>query len=104
MNRVAFKMKLKIGFEDEYRKRHNALWPELKTLLKEQGISDYSIFFDEETHLLFAIQKVEGDQGSQDLGKNPVVKKWWHYMADIMDVNDDESPVTIPLREVFYLE
>ena len=104
MNRVAFKMKLKIGFEDEYRKRHNALWPELKTLLKEQGISDYSIFFDEETHLLFAIQKVEGDQGSQDLGKNPVVKKWWHYMADIMDVNDDESPVTIPLREVFYLD
>ena len=104
MNRVAFKMKLKIGFEDEYRKRHNALWPELKTLLKEQGISDYSIFFDEETHLLFAIQKVDGDQGSQDLGKNPVVKKWWHYMADIMDVNDDESPVTIPLREVFYLD
>jgi L-rhamnose mutarotase len=104
MNRVAFKMKLKIGFEDEYRKRHNALWPELKTLLKEQGISDYSIFFDEETHLLFAIQKVEGDQGSQDLGKNPVVKKWWHHMADIMDVNDDESPVTIPLREVFYLD
>lgn len=104
MNRVAFKMKLKAGFEEEYRKRHDALWPELKTLLKEQGISDYSIFFDEETHLLFAIQKVDGDQGSQDLGTNPVVKKWWHYMADIMEVNDDESPVTIPLREVFYLE
>ncbi len=104
MNRVAFKMRLKPGFEDEYRKRHDALWPELKDLLKEQGVSDYSIFLDEETNILFAIQKVEGDQGSQDLGTNPVVKKWWHHMADIMEVNDDESPVTIPLREVFYLE
>ena len=104
MQRLAFKMKLKPGFEDEYKKRHDAIWPELHALLKEQGVFDYSIFFDEETNLLFAVQKVEGDQGSQDLGSNPIVKKWWHYMADIMEVNDDESPVTIPLREVFYLE
>ena len=103
MQRVAFKMKLKPGYEAEYRKRHDELWPELKILLREQGISDYSIFFDEETNLLFAVQKVEGDEGSQDLGTNLVVKKWWHYMSDIMETNDDESPVTIPLRELFYL-
>ena len=103
MGRVAFKMKLNPGCVEEYRKRHDALWPELKELLKEQGISDYSIFFDEETHTLFAVQSVSGDGGSQDLGQNPVVQKWWAYMADIMATNPDNSPVSIPLTEVFYL-
>lgn len=104
MERVAFKMKLKKGFEEEYKKRHDEIWPELKALLKDQGVSDYSIFFDEETGILFGVQKVEGDTGSQDLGQNPIVQKWWDYMADIMEVNEDNSPVTIPLKEVFYFE
>ena len=104
MTRAAFKMKVKSGCEAEYQKRHDEIWPELATLLKEEGISDYSIFLDEETGTLFAVQKVDGDQGSQDLAKKPIVRKWWSYMADIMDVNEDKSPVAIPLREVFYLE
>ena len=104
MNRVAFKMKVKSGCEAEYEKRHDEIWPELAALLREQGVSDYSIFLDEESGALFAVQKVDGDKGSQDLAQNPIVQKWWHYMADIMDVNDDQSPVAIPLREVFYLE
>jgi len=104
MRRVAFKMKLKKGYEDEYKKRHDEIWPELAELIRAQGVSDYSIFLDEETGILFAVQKVSGDQGSQDLGTNPVVQKWWQYMADIMETNPDDSPVTIPLREVFHLD
>jgi L-rhamnose mutarotase len=104
IKREAFKMFLKPGYEKEYEKRHNAIWPELKTLLKEAGVSDYSIFLDRETHALYAVQKVSGSGGSQDLGNNPVVKKWWDYMADIMEVNPDNSPVSIPLPEVFYME
>jgi L-rhamnose mutarotase len=103
MKRVAFKMKLKAGFRDEYKRRHDELWPELRALIKAQGISDYSIFLDEETNILFAVQKVEGGAGSQDLGALEIVKKWWSYMADIMETNPDESPVSIPLGEVFYL-
>ena len=103
MKRVGFKMRLKPGFRDEYKRRHDALWPELKALLKAQGVSDYSIFYDEETGILFASQKVEGDSSSQDLGSQAIVAKWWAYMADIMDTNPDNSPVTIPLDEVFYL-
>ena len=103
MRRVAFKMKLKEGFEAEYKKRHDELWPELKELLKSSGVNEYSIFLDEETNILFAVQKIEGEAGSQDLGSNPVVQKWWAYMADIMETNDDKSPVTIPMKEVFYL-
>ncbi len=104
MKRYAFKMKLKPGCKEEYKKRHDQIWPELKQLLENSGIRDYSIFFDEESHTLFATQKVTGDQDSQDLGKTEIVQKWWTYMADIMETNPDNSPVAIPLEEVFYLE
>jgi len=97
-------MFLKPGCEQEYEKRHNEIWPELKKLLQDSGISDYSIFWDKETNILFAVQKTEGDAGSQDLGKNPIVKKWWGYMADIMKTNPDNSPVSVPLKEVFFME
>ena len=104
MQRHAFKMKLKPGYREEYAKRHAEIWPELKQLLKEAGVSDYSIFLDEETNILFAVQKVTGDQGSQDLGETEIVQKWWDYMADIMETNPDNSPVTVPLEEVFHMD
>ncbi len=99
----AFRMKLKPGMQAEYEKRHAEIWPELKTLLSENGIYDYRIFLDEETYFLFAVQKVKGSGGSQNLGAEIVVRKWWHFMADLMEVNEDESPVSVPLKEVFYL-
>ena len=96
-------MKLKPGHEAEYIRRHDAIWPELKQLLKEAGVSDYAIYLDEETHTLFAVQKQSG-ASSQDLGSTAIVQKWWAYMADIMDTNPDNSPVSVPLKEVFHLE
>ena len=103
MKRFAFKMKLKPGCKAEYKKRHDQIWPELQQLLKNAGISDYSIFLDEESNTLFAVQKIDGAQGSQDLGKTEIVQKWWAYMADIMETNPDNSPVSIALEEIFYL-
>ena len=104
MKRFGFKMKLKPGFKEEYKKRHDAIWPELKALIQSTGVSDYSIFLDEETNILFGVQKQGGKMSSQDLGANPVVMKWWSYMADIMETNPDNSPVTVPLEEVFYMK
>ena len=104
MKRLAFKMYLNEGQKEEYKKRHNELWPELHQLLKDAGVSEYSIFLDEETNILFAYQKVSGDGGSQDLSQTEIVQKWWAFMADIMKTNPDHSPVTIPLDEVFYME
>jgi len=104
MQRLAFKMYLKEGQKEEYKKRHNALWPELHQLLKDAGVSEYSIFLDEETNILFAFQKVSGEGGSQGLEQTEVVQKWWAFMADIMKTNPDNSPVSIPLEEVFYLK
>lgn len=104
IKRFAFKMFLKPGCREEYKKRHDAIWPELAQMIKDTGVYDYSIFLDEETNILFGVQKQKGASSSQDMGDNPVVKKWWDYMSDIMEVNSDNSPVTIPLDEVFYME
>ena len=104
MQRLAFKMYLNEGQKEEYRKRHNEIWPELKKVLKDSGVSEYSIFLDEETNILFAFQKVSSEGGSQDLGHTEIVKKWWAFMADVMKINPDNSPVSIGLEEVFYME
>jgi L-rhamnose mutarotase len=42
--------------------------------------------------------------GAQDLGQNPIVKRWWAFMADIMETNPDNSPKTEMLEELFYME
>lgn len=104
MKREAFKMYLKAGFEAEYERRHNALWPEVKELLSKNGVFDYSIYWDKETNILFAFQKTEGSESSQDLGKLEIIQKWWDYMADIMEVNPDNSPISVPLKEVFHMD
>jgi L-rhamnose mutarotase len=104
MKREAFKMYLKPGYEAEYERRHAEIWPEVKQLLKDSGVYDYSIFWDKETNILFGVQKTSGDASSQDMGDNQIIQKWWAYMADIMETNADNSPVSIPLKEVFYME
>ncbi len=103
MHRIAFKMQLFKGYEDEYKKRHYALWPEMQQLLKESGISDYSIFLDSTTNSLFGVLKAEDLKKLADLSSQPLMQCWWQYMRDIMETNPDASPVQVPLTEVFYL-
>ena len=94
MHRAAFKMKLKPGAAAEYKKRHDELWPELAAELKAAGVSDYSIFLDEETLTLFAAA----------LPHSPIVRQWWDSMAPLMETHSDNSPVAQPLEEVFHLD
>ncbi|HEV7330946.1 MAG TPA: L-rhamnose mutarotase [Flavisolibacter sp.] len=103
MPRLAFKMKLFPGKEAEYKKRHDEIWPELQALLKETGIRDYSIFLDRETGSLFGVLTITDSQKMDTLPQHEVMQRWWAYMADIMESNKDNSPVSIPLEEVFYL-
>jgi L-rhamnose mutarotase len=103
MQRVAFKMKLLHGYEEEYKKRHDEIWDDLKDLLKQIGIVDYSIFLDKRSNDLFGYLTIEDRKKLDELPKEPVMQKWWSYMKDIMETNSDNSPVTIPLEEVFYL-
>ena len=101
--RHAFKMYLNPGMEGEYIRRHDEIWPELSALLREAGVSNYSIHLDRESNVLFGyLERVEG-HGMADLPKHPVMQKWWAYMGDIMRTNADGSPVAIDLTETFYL-
>ena len=104
MQRNAFTMQLKPGFEAEYKKRHDEIWPELSALLSASGIQDYSIFLDWKTLTLFAVQKLADDFDPESIPQHPIVKKWWAYMADIMETNPDNSPRTGALHEVFHMD
>ncbi len=99
---VAHKLKLKPGMAAEYRKRHDAIWPELATAIRAAGISDYSIFLDEETHTLFAVQTLAPGHTAAELRKTAVLQKWWAHLAPLMEVNPDNSPVRVPLPLVFH--
>ncbi|MGN6553488.1 MAG: L-rhamnose mutarotase [Verrucomicrobiota bacterium] len=103
MTRVAFTMRLKPGTIAEYKKRHDEIWPELSQELRSAGVSDYSIFLDEETLTLFAVQKLSDTNTAAKLPESPTVRKWWNYMAPLMEVQPDNAPVCKPLQEVFHL-
>jgi len=96
-------MKIFKGQEFEYKKPHDELWPDLQHLVDARGTSDYSIFLDESTNNLFGVLKVRSPQALDNPPQSAVMQKWWQYMVDIMETNPDNSPVSIPLKEVFYL-
>jgi L-rhamnose mutarotase len=104
MKRLAFKMQLKPGVVAEYQRRHAKIWPELAKAIREAGISDYSIFLDEETLTLFALQEQTDNNTAADLPNHPIVKQWWAYMAPLMEVNPDNSPQCRDLKELFHLD
>ena len=104
MEKHAFKMRLNQGCEDEYRRRHDEIWPELVSLLKDAGISDYSIHLDRETNILFGVLWRSDDLQMDDLPAHEVMKKWWAHMADIMDSHSDNEPVVTDLETVFHMQ
>jgi len=103
MLRKAFVMQLKPGVEEEYARRHNPIWDELADVLKAHGVSNYSIFLHPGTRQLFAYAEIEDEERWQAIALTPVCRRWWDFMADLMEVNPDHSPVGIPLGEVFHL-
>ena len=103
MQQIAFKMQLKPGHAAEYQRRHDAIWPELASLLQESGVRDYSIFLDEATGALFAVLRRMDGHTMEALPQHPVMRRWWAHMADLMETQADASPVAVPLTPMFHL-
>ncbi|WP_312435889.1 L-rhamnose mutarotase [Janthinobacterium sp.] len=103
MEQLAFRMQLKPGNAAEYKRRHDAIWPELASLLHESGVRDYSIFLDEATGALFAVLRRADGHTMDTLPQHPVMRRWWQHMADLMETQPDAAPVAVPLAPVFYL-
>ena len=104
MEKYAFRMRLNPGQEAEYKKRHDEIWPELVALLKQAGISDYSIHLDRESGTLFGVLWRRDDHRMDGLPLAPVMQRWWAHMADIMETKPDNEPVAVPLETVFHME
>lgn len=104
MQRNGFLMKLKPGNEAEYKRRHDQIWPELSRELAAAGVRDYAIYLHRESGTLFAHQLLTDGNSADELATKEIVRKWWDYMADLMEVNPDNSPVVTPLEEMFYAE
>ena len=104
MIRKAFLMTLKPGHQEEYEKRHNPIWPDLQKLLRKHGVSNYSIFLDRNTDLLFAYAEIESESLWQQIAQTEVCGRWWAYMKDLMLTNPDNSPIAVSLPEVFHLD
>lgn len=99
-----FKMKLYAGMAEEYEKRHNELWDEMKEMIHEYGGKNYTIFLDEETNVLFGYIEIESEEKWDRSAETEICQKWWEYMSDIMETNADNSPVSVPLKNVFHLD
>ena len=102
--KFAFRMFLNPGQAAEYQHRHDTIWPELVALLRSAGVSDYSIYLDAEHHVLFAVLRRVPGHRMDSLPADPVMQRWWAYMADIMRSNPDGSPVVEPLPCLFHLD
>ena len=97
-------MKLFPGMEKEYKRRHEELWPEMRNMIHEHGGKNYSIFLDKETDTLFGYIEIENEEKWALSANSDICKRWWHYMADIMETNPDESPVSTDLAQMFHLD
>jgi L-rhamnose mutarotase len=95
-------LKLKPGTAAEYKKRHDEIWPELSKAIRDAGISDFSIYYDEVTNELFGVQKLAPNHTAAKLRETEIMRKWWAHMAPLMETNPDLSPVRVPLIEVFH--
>ena len=104
MIRKAFTMKLNPGQAEEYEHRHNQLWPEMKDMIHEFGGSNYSIFLDPDSMILYAYIEIEDEERWSKSADQAINRKWWDFMADIMETNPDNSPVCKDLRCLFHLD
>ncbi len=103
MQKYAFKMHLNPGMAEEYKRRHDAIWPELVSLLNDAGVQDYSIHLDPETNILFGVLWRRDDHGMADLPGHPVMRRWWAHMADLMECHPDDEPIATPLVNMFHM-
>jgi len=104
MLRRGFVMQVHPNKHDEYERRHNPIWDDLAETLSQHGVHNYSIFLHRETSQLFGYVEIEDQQQWEQIAQSEVCRRWWDYMADVMETNDDNSPQAIPLQEVFHLD
>lgn len=105
MERYAWKASVLEGQLAEYKKRHDNIWPELKQVLKDAGIVNYSIW-NVGSELFGYFECVKGAAFAADYqAKSLVVDKWNKYMRDVMIMEMDDATGAQPkMKEIFYMD
>jgi L-rhamnose mutarotase len=100
MQRIGFMMRIKPGTEEEYKRRHDEIWPEMLELIRAAGIRNYTIFRQGTT--LFNYLECDDWQAVLDrLAKSDVSARWGEYMSDILESDDRFPPLW---EEVFRVD
>ena len=104
MIRKAFRMYVNPDAHAEYERRHRPIWQELEAALKDHGVKSYSIFLETDSDQLFGYAEIESEDRWAAIADTDVCKRWWAFMSDVMPSNDDNSPISTDLKEVFHIE
>ena len=104
MIRKAFRMSVHRGRAREYERRHNPIWPELEATLVQHGVHSYSIFLDPATNDVFAYAEIESEEQWNAIASTPVCQRWWQVMTEVMPANQDNSPASRDLHEIFHVD
>ena len=101
--RLAFRMRLLPGNEEEYKRRHDKIWPEMVEMLHNYGASNYSIYLDYKTDDLFGYVEIADIDKWNESSKNEINQKWQDHMCDIMETESNNFAKCEVLTEVFHL-
>lgn len=106
MIRKSFLIRAKPGMAVTYEQRHNPIWPELKAVLKDHGVHNFSIHLHQDTGYLFGYLEIEDEQRYNRMAENEVCHRWWKYMTEVLVCENADSVKGKEemLREVFHLD
>ena len=104
MERYAWQARLLPGKREEYVRRHDEIWPEMKALLREAGIRNYTIWCQGD--VLFGYYECDSvAEAGRIQAQSPVVARWNEYMKDVMVMDTDPETGAQPrLAQVFLME
>jgi L-rhamnose mutarotase len=106
MRRVGFLLKVREDMLDAYKKRHEAVWPEMLDALRRTGWHNYSLFLREDGLLFGYFEAEESFQASLDgMDKETINAKWRDSMAPFFEgTGDHADEMMVELEEVFHLD
>jgi L-rhamnose mutarotase len=107
MKRVGFLLKVKPDMIEEYRKHHEAVWPEMLDALRRTGWHNYSLFMREDGLLFGYFEAEENFQAALDgMAKEEINSKWQTFMQPYFEAMGGARPDEMmkELVEVFHLD
>ena len=104
MTGYAWVLEVRPGYEEEYKKRHDEIWPEMLNVLRKAGVSNYNIF--RHGLVLFGYFETDDLVATQSiLADDPVNARWGEWMEPLMKIEVDQAtqfPYLLPRQ--FYME